>query len=517
MKNQIVGLLLLACAAAAAFGQADTARISDPPTKELTFIGYSFTRMTASNVAPANDLLQGQVIGRMFGTNSTFTNPHTALYTEQRFVPYFVYRPSILDGYATFRTLMKIDYTWGDVNYGTGGNRGGAAGAGQVNLQTLLANVEIHPPEEHWNVVVGLQRMFDNVRDPNVTTVPTALSSGYKLAFFGNQATGINFFANPTPVSMLRLGFFQLYENAIPVDDDVMLYMADYETRINPYLEWGADVWYTHDRGDNAGGVAALGQGLTSGLADYNGATRVHFPGTTQSYKADLAWIGTHAAYNRDFSAGRWWVDGYAIANVGGADTIGTVHTAHALDIFGIAANGFIAYKYGTTANDRISFEAIYTTGDNNNASDGKLSSVITGNAYGTPLGIYGNHRALLLFPDTKVVNRYYSAVHDISNMGFGVTGFFLNASKDLLQNRLNLKVGAATAISNVAPSGGGNSIGSEVNFELVYTHKVLFSFGLHGGYMFAGNFYDSPVTTNYQGKPANPWVLFSTMSWYMF
>jgi hypothetical protein len=517
MKKQMFILLLLLCAAGMAFSQGDTVRTPDPAEKEFQFIGYSFTRMTSSNVAPSNDLLQGQVIGRLFGTNSTFTTPRTALYTEQRFVPYMVYKPSILDGVATFRLLMKIDYTWGDVNYGTGGNRGGAAGAGQVNLQTLLGNVDIHPTGEHWNVVVGLQRMFDNVRDPNITTVPTALSSGYKLAFFGNQATGINFYANPSPISMLRLGVFQLYENAIPKDDDVLLYMADYETRLNPYTEWGADLWYAHDRGDNAGGVAALGEGLTSGLADYNGATRVHFPGETQSYKADIFWAGTHAAYNRDFAAGKWWLDVFAIANIGTADTVGTSKTAKALDIFGVAADAFIGYKYGTTVNDRITLEGLFTTGDANNAADGKLSSVITGNVYGTPLGIYGNHHALLLFPDTKVVNRYYSAVHDISNMGYGVTGLFLNASKDLIQNKLNLKLGAAAAFSNVTPPGGGNMIGTEVNFELMYTYKVLFNLGIHGGYMFAGDFYNSPGTTNYQGKPQNPWVLFSTMSWYMF
>jgi hypothetical protein len=517
MKHLYHLLYIVTFSVSVSFAQPDSVRLPDPPSKELQFIGYSFTRFTASNVAPSNDLLQGQVIGRLFGTNSTFTTPHTAMYTEQRFVPYFVYKPSILDGFATFRGLFKIDYTWGDVSYGTGGNRGGAVGAGQVNLQTLLANVDIHTPNEPWNVVIGLQRLFDNVRDPNVNTVQTALTSGYKLAFFGNQATGVNFFMNFSPVNQFRLGVFQLYENAIPVDDDVVLFMSDFETRINPYTEWGVDLWYMHDRGQNGGGVTALGEGLSSALAEYNGAARFKFPGATQTYKADVFWTGTHAAYNRDFSAGRWWMDGFVIANLGSADTVGATATAKAVDIFGVAANGFIGYKYGVTANDRVSFEGIFTTGDANNASDGKISSVITGNEWGTPLGIYGSHRALLLFPDTKVVNRYYSAVHDISNMGYGVTGLFLNASKDLIQNKLNLKIGAATAFSTVAPPGGGSYIGSEVNFELVYTHKILFSLGLHGGYLFLGDFYDSPITTTYQGKPANPWVLFSTMMWYMF
>jgi len=517
MKTLITHLGMMLCTATVAFAQGDTTRIPDPPVKDLQFIGYSFTRFTSSNIAPTNELLQGQVIGRLFGTNSTSTQPKTSVYAEQRFVPYFAYKPSILDGLATFRALFKIDYTWGDVSYGTGGNRGGGPGAGQVNLQTLLANVDIHPPGEQWNVVVGLQRMFDNVRDPNVTSVPTALSSGYKLAFWGNQAVGINLFANLTPVSMARFGFFQLYENAIPENDDVVLWMADYETRLNPYLECGADLWYVYDRGKNAGGVSAIGQGLTSALPEYNGALRIRFPGTTQTYEADIAWIGTHAAYNRDFSAGRWWIDGFVIANIGKADTVSATVTAKAADIFGVAANAFIGYKYGVSVNDRISLEGLFTTGDNNGASDGKINSVITGNVYGTPLGIYASHRALILFPDTKVVNRYYSAVHDISNMGYGVTGVFLNASKDLWRNRLNLKLGSATALSNVAPAGGGKFIGTEVNFELTYTHKVLFSFGLHGAYAFLGDFYESPIASSSLSKPKDPWVLFTTMMWYMF
>lgn len=78
------------------------------------------------------------------------------------------------------------------------------------------------------------------------------------------------------------------------------------------------------------------------------------------------------------------------------------------------------------STNDKVSLEGIFTTGDADGANDGKVNSVITGNVYGSPVGIYSSHRALLLFPDPQVVNRYYSAVHDISNMGYGVTAGFI-------------------------------------------------------------------------------------------
>ncbi len=494
----------------------ENSRLKDPVPKEFQFIGYSFTRLTSTNITPTNDILQGQVIGRLFGQNSTNTVPQTSAYLEQRFVPFMVYKPSILDGFATFRALFKIDYTWGDQAYGVGNNRGGAINAGQVNLQTLLANVEIKPDESNWNAVVGLQRLFDNVRDPNVNTLQTAQTSGYKLSFWGTQAVGINLFADITPVTKGRLGYFQLWENEISKNDDVSLWMLDVESRIAPLLEIGGSLWYVWDRGKGSGGISVLGQGLNSALAEYNGAVRIKLPGNVKKYEADIAWLGGRFAYNRDFLAGRWWIDGFIMSNLGMIDSVGSSNGKFA-DIFSLTANASVAYKYGMTSNDKISFETLYTTGDKNGVSDGKLNSVITGNVYGSPVGIYSAHRALILFPDPQVVNRYYSAVHDISNMGLGVTAAFLNVSKDFIPNKFFGKLGFATAISNVKPDGGDSYIGSEVNIELKYNLKVFLTLGVSAGYLALGDFYNSPNVTYDRVRPKDPWTFFTTLSWLMF
>jgi hypothetical protein len=491
-------------------------RLKDPASKEFQFIGYSFTRMTSTNITPTNDILQGQVIGRLFGQNSTNTVLRTSGYFEQRFVPFMVYKPSILDGFATFRALFKIDYTWGDQAYGVGNNRGGSINAGQVNLQTLLANVEIKPEESNWNVVVGLQRLFDNVRDPNVNTLQTAQTSGYKLSFWGTQAVGINAFADITPVTKGRLGYFQLWENEISKNDDVSLWMLDVESRVAPLLEVGGSLWYVWDRGKGSGGISVLGQGLNSALAEYNGAVRIRLPGGIQKYEADIAWLGGRFNYNRDFLAGRWWLDGFLMSNLGMIDSVGSSNGKVA-DIFSLTANASVAYKYGMTANDKISFEALYTSGDQNGLSDGKLNSVITGNVYGSPVGIYSAHRALILFPDPQVVNRYYSAVHDISNMGLGVTAAFVNISRDFIPNKFSGKLGFATAISNVKPDGGDSYIGSEVNVELKYNLKVFLTLSVSAGYLALGDFYNSPNVTYNQIRPKDPWTFFTTLSWLMF
>ncbi|HRP92618.1 MAG TPA: hypothetical protein PLH53_06980, partial [Ignavibacteriaceae bacterium] len=220
----------------------------------------------------------------------------------------------------------------------------------------------------------------------------------------------------------------------ISKNDDVTLWMLDIESRTEPLLEVGGSLWFVWDRGKNAGGISVLGQGLASALAEYNGATRLKFGGTNQKYEANIGWIGGHAAYNRDFLAGRIWADAFVVANIGVIDTVG-IETGKAANLFGVSANANISYKYGMTANDKISLEALYTSGDENGASDGTVNSVITGNVYGSPVGIYSAHRALLLFPDAQVVNRYYSVVHDISNMGLGVTCIRISFQTNLAAN----------------------------------------------------------------------------------
>jgi len=501
------------------YGQdAQVNKIPDAKTPEFKFIGYWFSRGTASDIAPTNELLRGQIIGRLFGPNTTYTYAKTATYFEQRFVPMFIYTPQILDGVATFRSLFKIDMTWGDAAYGVGGNNGGGINAGQVNLQTLLANVDIKPRDADWNVVVGLQRMFDNVRDPNQNAVSTFQNSAYKLCYWGTQATGISLFANLNETTQLRFGYYQLYENIIQENDDVPLWMLDVESRIDPLLEVGGNAWLVLDRGKSSGGISVLGQGLNSGLAEYNGAVRLSFP--TQKYEANILWLGTHAAYNRDFLVGRWWADAFAIANLGTIDTVSSdASSGKYADIFGVAANAMLAYKYGQTANDKVSIEALYTTGDDNGVADKKVHSVITGNEWGSPTGIYSSHKSLLLFPDAQVVNRYYSAVHDISNMGMGVTAGFLSVSRDIIPNKFNGKLGFATAFSNVTPKGGTSYIGSEVNVEFKYNIKVFLTLGISAGYLQLGDFYKSPVVkyNNSTSKPKDPFVIFTSLSWLMF
>ncbi|MFA6234944.1 MAG: hypothetical protein WC824_12300 [Bacteroidota bacterium] len=489
--------------------------VPDKPVPELQFIGYMFNRFSTTNIAPTNELLRGQIIGRLFGANTTTTLPQTSVYGETRFVPLFVYRPSILDGSAVFRGLFKVDMTWGDANYGVGNNTGGAISGGTVNIQTLMANIELRPTKE-WNVIVGLQRIFDNVRDPNINTLWTNQTSGNRLMYWGTQGIGVSSYIQLSPVTNARAAYYQLYENQIHIDDDVVLWMADAETRVTPLLEVGASAWYVRDRGAGSGGVSVLGQGFNSSLVNYNGGARLQLD--NPKYTADVIWFGTNTAWNREFVNGRWWASALAMANFGAIDTVGRDGgTGHRAAIFGFTGHGSLYYKFGQTLNDRVGLEGLYTSGDKDGAADGTYSGVVTGNTWGSPVGIYSSHRAFLLFPDAQVINRYYSAVHDISNLGYGTSALFMNYFNDLIPNKLGIKLGAAAALANEKPDLGGNFMGYEVNAEFKYNYAVFLSFGLHMAYMVPGDFYDSPFVRNTEQKPADPWVLFATVAWLMF
>jgi len=88
--------------------------------REFQFLAFFINQGVSSNFYPKNDLLKGQVIGRLFGQNSTNTSTENqTFYFEQRLLPFFIYQPKLFDGKAILRASFEIDWTWGDVAYGT--------------------------------------------------------------------------------------------------------------------------------------------------------------------------------------------------------------------------------------------------------------------------------------------------------------------------------------------------------------------------------------------------------------
>jgi len=476
--------------------------------KEFKFIGYYFMRSEISNMYPTNEFLKGQVVGRLFGGNTTQTGKDVR-YTEQRFIPIISYTPRLFDGWATMRMSFEFDWTWGDANYGAGGNFGGAFGADFVNMQTQNLFIEFRP-QKNLFINVGLTRIFDNIKVPAYTLSEDLYYTGFRLALWGSDGTGIaaHYLLND---HRFKIGAYQLYENNVQENDDVTLVEFDYEYDFDIVNSAGLAAYYLRDRGNGEGGVSILGQGLNSGLSNYNGVFNFNFG--NEPYTADIVWLGTHFHGNPTLKQGRFGYTGFAFANIGVAKT-----AVQTVDIFGMAANLRLSYKYGKNRNDFIAFDGTFATGDDNNITDNKYSGVLTGNNWTSPGAVFISHGLYLLLPHGNVVNRFNAAVVDIQNNGFGMMAGALTASYDIVPNKFKIKSALGFGASPVSPSGGGNQIGTEVNFNLLYKLRVYMDLEIHAAYLALGDFYDSSIINGgMSSKPEDPWVLFMSFKWIMF
>ncbi len=503
-----------------------TKEIPEKANKEFQFIGFFINQGVMSNMHAENDFLKGQVVGRLFGGNTTKTSKdNTSIYVEQRFIPFFIYTPHLFNGKATLRASFELDWTWGDAAYGVGGNFGGGFSADQVNLQTQNLEIELNPAKGYY-INLGLQRIFDMPYNPYRTTFDKITTTGYRLMYFGTDGVGISA-RKDWDFARVKAGYYKLYENYVQLNDDVSLFELTGEKDISRAWKVGGSAYYLRDRGNGDGGVSILSQGLNSLLAAHNGVYRFPFGGA--HYRADIGWFGTFFSRNADQYLDPWVVSGFVNFNVGKADTIvnklaETKEWKKAADIFGFAANIRGSYRYGQTTNDNISLDVIYTSGDADGLKDGAYNGVITGNQWGAPGAINIGTGAYLLMPHGNVVNRYTPAVPDISNMGYGITFAALNASRGIIPHKLNAKLGAAAAISNVQPADGGSFMGAELNGNVQYNFGPYMSLELHGAYMMLGNFYDSKqasygsaINGGIDGRPVNPWTAFLVFKWLMF
>lgn len=521
MKNWLLLLWLALCLPLATeaqtspyFTQLEQA-IPDEPEKEFQFIAFFYNHYVNSNIYPTNDFLNGQIIGRLFGPNTTTTSDSlTGSYFEQRILPFFIYKPKLFDGKVTLRASLEIDYTWGDAAYGTGGNSGGAVSGDQVNIQTQNVQLE-YIPAPGWAFNLGLQRMYDTPYNPYRTFFSDMLHSSYRLHYWGTDGAGLTL-RRDADYYRWKAGFFQLYENSIQRVDDVHLFEFNYQRSIGRKWHWGGSAYYVRDRSNGQGGPSILGQGLNSTLAAYNGTYRFPFGG--QRYRADVAWLGTYFDYNLSQMADNWFLSGYLNYNLGRTQLNAGDDWGKGPTIGGLGANLRGGYRYGQTPNDAIYVDAMFTSGDDNGTTDGKYSGVMTGNTWGTPAGLNVSSGAYLLFPHANVVNRYVAAITDISNMGLGLVGGTLNLSRDFIPYKLNGKVGLASAISNAEPAQGGRFMGVEGNFKIGYTLGTFMELELHAAQLWLGDFYDSPAVNGGETeRPANPFTTLLVFKWLMF
>ena len=500
--------------------------IPDKANKELQFLAFFINQGVTTNIYAKNDFLKGQTVGRLFGANSTVTSDSlTSTYVEQRIIPFFIYQPKLFNGKATLRAAFEIDWTWGDAAYGAGGNFGSAISGDQVNLQTQNLELELNP-FKGWYINLGLQRLFDTPYNPYKTMFDKMTTTGYRLAYWGTDGVGISI-RKDWDYSRIKGGYYKLYENYVQLDDDVTLFELAGEKDVTRAWKLGGSAYYMKDRASGAGGVSILSQGLNSLLASHNGVYRFNLGQVP--YKADIVWLGTFFGRNTEHRLDNWMINGFINFNLGTVDTLTNQAISQtvwnkAVDIFGFAGNLRTSYRYGQTQNDNITLDILYSSGDGSGLSDGKYTGVITGNQWGAPGAIYISSGSYILMPQGNVVNRFTPAIMDISNMGYGLTSANLNFNHGIIPHLLNMKVGVATAFSNVKPVGGGYNMGTEVNGNIQYNFGPFMSLELHGAYLMLGDFYDSkqssygsPINGGIDGRPVNPWTAFLVFKWLMF
>lgn len=527
MKKTLTTFLLMLAFGAGGFAQNPGVHyfqqvVPEKANKEFQFLAFFINQGVASNFYPQNEFLRGQVIGRLFGANSTTTSDTAkALYIEQRIIPFFIYQPHLFDGKAILRASLEIDWTYGDASYGVGGNLGSAISADQVNIQTQNIELELLP-KPGWAINLGLQRMFDTPFNPYRTLFDKMTNSAYRLAYYGTDAAGITI-RHDRDFGRYKWGVYKYYENDVFRDDDVNVFEFMADRSLSPLWNLGVSANYVRDRASGKGGVSILGQGLNSLLADHNGTFKFKFGPVP--YKADIVWLGTYFSRNLDMMADPVSVSGFFNYNIGRAHVYKSGQWEKGADIGGFGANLKGVYRYGQTTDDHVKLDLIYTSGDRDGLDDKKYSGVMTANTWGGPGAIFISSGAYILMPHGNVVNRFTPAISDISNMGYGLSAATTTLSKAIVPYKFIGRLGGALAFSNVKPSAGGYHIGTEANLALIYNPGTYMSIEWHTAHLWLGNFYDSadqrysaPVNGGIPGvRPVNPWTSFLVFKWLMF
>jgi hypothetical protein len=581
---------------------------------EFSLVNYWLTRATFTNIYPGSPFaIPGATLGPIGSPSGHL--PATSKekddksgsetinnnYAELRWIPIMTYTPNFFDGNVSFRAQFEIDTLWGLSRNRAAENRGGAFNADQVNIQTKNAFV-------HWKITpklstnIGIQGFYDSIYDPFDTPATYLLNSGYKVMFYGTDATGISFYSKYFGLSKLSYTVVVTGKEGQKYDD-VQFATFDQAFEIFPAFRLGFSYWYLLDQSKGI-------QDLYTLVAEGGPSSSLHMgfvgnqPFNLESANGFMNWFGVNYHYNINFFTSRWASNGYIMINKGRYENTNILHPkvnnveitkigqgpknpskVWFVEVDGLTANLEIQYQYGPRANptsaplggDKITFEYLYTQGDKD-PNDDKYTGAFTMNYYGLPGATWVSHKALILFPFGESISHFAGAMTDISNQGYGTRMFIFAFYRDVIPNKLNIKVGYARAYANAGKevtyrsnalyqdldtqisaqvnadpqlqnlltlayqgkpnyiykdnSGvfktnffreySGKLIGTEYNVEVVYQIRYLMTVGIHFAKMFLGDFYKTEVNEFGQKVRPNtvdrdPYAIFLTFKWIGF
>lgn len=475
-----------------------------PPSNGFRYLGLVQTRSSATNIATENAFYNGQLVGQLGGSNSTVVleDGPPAMYTELRANNFLSYAPPILDGQVQLNVGFEIDFAFGDLSYGEGGNTGGGFGADQVNLQTRRINVAV-TPKDWLKLTFGQQFVNDGVHDPASAGPQDLFRSGGGLIFFGSEATGLAAHGHhDTPAGTLwrwRAGAFTLSENASALQDDVSLFVADAEWHPIYATTFGLHAWHLRDRSGGLGGVFGLGP--TSALSELQGGPRLDLRADpadpAPGVDVDLNWLSADAGYNAALSEGPLGLRALATWNLGRLYVDGLPDVA----VSGILLNGEARFRYAPGQGSIIRIEGLLSSGDD--ADPDRYTGVLTANSYGIVGAVYNTHGCVLLFPDLFSINRAVADSFDVSGAGQGVRAVTGSVGYDPIPDRLTVQLGGGHA-----QIGDSERSTSEINLRVIGEPYLFMNLGVTAAYA---------VRRGAVGGGPNPFMVYVHGDWLVF
>lgn len=466
----------IALAAPPPEASAQLVRPTPPPTKSgFTPLILHQVRAVGTNVVSTNPFLDGQVIGRLGGTNGTTVLTEDGLdldgdgerdedvansaFVEQRVNAFLTWAPPLMDGQLSFTAGFEVDFLWGDQSYGTGGNVGGGVGADQVNLQTRRLHMTYSPPlgaRHKLDLVVGQQFVADGAYNPATARPDDLFRTGGGLKLWGTEMAGVSAYGRVLDGTgdrlRYKLGRYNLVENGAGLSDDVHMWMADLTAQPRDKLWMGLHGALLRDASGGRGG--ALGVGPGSQLSGLQGGPDLELPpiveAPTEAFPdgqelaqepdAKLIWVGADLQYNHRLDQGKLGFTGALLGNFGSVYLKG----APDVNVQGWMADLELRGRYAPGAGSVARLEALATSRDGTGPS--AYTGLITGNSYGIVGAYYATHGCYLLFPDRGAINRLAPAVQDISNRGQGLVALTGNIGYDVFPNKVTATVGGGWA-----------------------------------------------------------------------
>lgn len=525
MLQPLIALLLTSMGAQAGTppeAAAQLVRPTPPPTGSgFTPLVLHQVRAVGTNVVSTNPFLDGQVIGRLGGTNGTTVLTDEGLdldgdgqrdedianagFVEQRVNAFLTWAPPVMNGELAFTAGFEVDFLWGDQSYGTGGNVGGGVGADQVNLQTRRLHMTYAPPlgaRHKLEVVVGQQFMADGAYNPATARPDDLFRTGGGLKLWGTEAAGVTAYGRVLDSTGDRLRYklsrSNLVENGSGLSDDVTLWMADLSAQPVQRLWVGLHGALLNDASGGRGGT--LGVGPASQLSGLQGGPELELPPSIEEDPEDpdatievpqepdarVAWFGVDLQLNHRLDQGPVGATAAVYGNTGSI----YLKSADDIRIFGWMATGELRARYAPGAGSVARLEGLMVSRDGTGES--AYTGMVTGNAYGVVGAYYGTHGCYLLFPDRGAINRLSPAVQDISNGGDGLIALTGSVGYDLIPHKLNATVGGGWARSTESTP---TPLGAEVNGRLSWRPWLLSDLSLTAARLMGSEVNDASAT----------------------